>query len=615
MNPLVVAMVLLAQPPRTDVVPPPATAWIERTASAFTTSEAGHGFEDLAAVRSMVGEARIVGLGEPTHGTREAFQMKHRLLEYLCTNMGFTIFSIEASMPESFRLNEYVLEGKGDPAALIGGMYFWTWNTEEVLAMVEWMRAFNLSGKGRVQFTGFDMQTPDVAAQIAQDFIAARAPDLLDEAKATFAGVKDAFKTMSGPEGASFGVATSTFPVDAARGKRLVLSAFIRTEGVKDGYAGLWWRCDSADGRVLAFDNMDGRGPSGTTPWTRHEVTLDIPAETAGIAWGLILMGKGAAWYDDIGITLDGVPYHDPARFCLDFEDEAVRHFSIGGQPNYAGKRVKKDAHGGESCLELRHVADSKPVDHKGLLARADALVATLRQRRDALASASTPKDADWAIQNARVVAQGMSMLAAMTGNMARGSNIRDECMAENVAWILEQNPGAKIVLWAHNAHVSRGTIWSTRWMGNFLEKRFPGQMVVFGFTTARGKYTAIATGRGLVSDNDLGAPTPTSVESYLASAGVPRFLLDLREAREDDPGSSWVFDMRPMRSIGAMAMDAQFTPVVVRDLFDVLVYQEETTAARQLGSRRARPGAERDTVGVEAKPEAEAKPEPPSKP
>lgn len=75
-------------------------------------------------------------------------------------------------MPEAYRLNDYVLNGKGDPAQLIHGMYFWTGDTQEVLDMVLWMREFNKSGKGRVQFTGFDMQTPDVAAGIVRDFVA-----------------------------------------------------------------------------------------------------------------------------------------------------------------------------------------------------------------------------------------------------------------------------------------------------------------------------------------------------------------------------------------------------------------------------------------------------------
>jgi erythromycin esterase-like protein len=61
----------------------------------------------------------------PLHGSREFFQLKHRMLEFLATQMGFTIFSIEANMPEAYKLNDYILRGEGDPAKLIKGMYFW----------------------------------------------------------------------------------------------------------------------------------------------------------------------------------------------------------------------------------------------------------------------------------------------------------------------------------------------------------------------------------------------------------------------------------------------------------------------------------------------------------
>ena len=54
--------------------------------------------------------------------------------------MGFTIFSIEANMPEAYAVNNYVLNGVGDPKQLLQGMYFWTWNTQEVLDMILWMR-------------------------------------------------------------------------------------------------------------------------------------------------------------------------------------------------------------------------------------------------------------------------------------------------------------------------------------------------------------------------------------------------------------------------------------------------------------------------------------------
>src|SRR5204863_6439007 len=126
----------------------------------------------------------------------------------------FTIFSIEANMPEAYRLNDYVLNGKGDPAALIKGMYFWTWSTEEVLDMVQWMREFNQSGKGRVEFTGFDMQTPDVATGIVSDFVARVDQDYGATVRR---GIDQIKNSAPGPR---FGVATAKFPVKDAAGKR-----------------------------------------------------------------------------------------------------------------------------------------------------------------------------------------------------------------------------------------------------------------------------------------------------------------------------------------------------------------------------------------------------------
>src|SRR5439155_1457194 len=153
--------------------------WIRANAIPLKTVQAGNGFADMEPLTKIVGNARIVALGEATHGTREFFQLKHRMIEFLATRMGFTIFSIEANMPEAYRLNDYVLNGKGDPAQLLKGMYFWTWDTKEVLEMIRWMREFNQSGKGRIEFTGFDMQTPAVAAQIVSNFASKNDPDYL----------------------------------------------------------------------------------------------------------------------------------------------------------------------------------------------------------------------------------------------------------------------------------------------------------------------------------------------------------------------------------------------------------------------------------------------------
>ena len=158
-------------------VPRPApgsvVSWIKRHAVPLTTVHAGNGFDDMQPLRSIVGDARVVALGEATHGSREFFLAKHRMLEFLVEEMGFRVLAFEANWSESLAVNDYVLHGTGDPVAALAGLQFWTWNTEEVLAMVEWIRAYN-AGRPlgqRVSFYGVDAQYAGGAAVGVSDYL------------------------------------------------------------------------------------------------------------------------------------------------------------------------------------------------------------------------------------------------------------------------------------------------------------------------------------------------------------------------------------------------------------------------------------------------------------
>lgn len=147
--------------------------WLAENAVRLRTAEPGQGFDDLQPLKKLIGNARLVALGEASHGTREFFQLKHRMLEFLVHEMGFTVFGIEATMPEAFDINEYLLTGRGDPAKALTALYFWTWNTEEVLAMIRWMREYNADPrhKKKVKFYGFDMQFPARAAKVVVAYL------------------------------------------------------------------------------------------------------------------------------------------------------------------------------------------------------------------------------------------------------------------------------------------------------------------------------------------------------------------------------------------------------------------------------------------------------------
>lgn len=145
--------------------------WIRANAIPIKTADPIDDQSDLMPLKKLIGNRRIVALGEGTHGTSEFFKMKHRITKFLAEEMGFTVFAIEANMPEAREVNRYVLTGEGDPQKALAGLYFWTWNTREVLEMIKWMRQHNLSGKGKIEFYGFDMQTPSVALENVKKFI------------------------------------------------------------------------------------------------------------------------------------------------------------------------------------------------------------------------------------------------------------------------------------------------------------------------------------------------------------------------------------------------------------------------------------------------------------
>ena len=148
-----------------EPAPAAVNAWLQRTAAPLATVEARHGFDDLAPVGRAIGSARLVGLGEATHGTREFSQLKHRVLEYLVTRLGFSVFLMEAGLGEDVALDDYIVSGKGEARGALRSSVYRIWYTEELLAMVEWMRAWNAdpAHTTKLRFYGIDVQSPPAA--------------------------------------------------------------------------------------------------------------------------------------------------------------------------------------------------------------------------------------------------------------------------------------------------------------------------------------------------------------------------------------------------------------------------------------------------------------------
>ncbi len=79
-------------------------------------------------------------------------------------------------------------------------------------------------------------------------------------------------------------------------GKRVRMSAWVKVEGFL--FSGIWMRVNSQE-RLLQFDNMQNRILNGTGEWTRFDVVLDVPPNSAVIIFGTLLHGGGQMWVDD----------------------------------------------------------------------------------------------------------------------------------------------------------------------------------------------------------------------------------------------------------------------------------------------------------------------------
>ncbi len=119
---------------------------------------------DFGAMAKMIGDARVVALGEPVHGAHEPLALRNCLFRYLVEEQGFTAIAIESGLHESRRLRDYAAGGPGDVHDLARtGLTWGFWRFPENIELLEWIRAYNLDPrhKRKIAFYGIDMSGGD----------------------------------------------------------------------------------------------------------------------------------------------------------------------------------------------------------------------------------------------------------------------------------------------------------------------------------------------------------------------------------------------------------------------------------------------------------------------
>jgi protein-L-isoaspartate(D-aspartate) O-methyltransferase len=116
---------------------------------------------DLEPLLRRIGDARVVLLGEATHGTSEFYRMRERISRDLVERKGFSFIAIEGDWPDAARVDHYVRHAEYSPSEWTAFARFpvWMWRNQEVRDFVDWLRARNatLEPARRVAFHGLDL--------------------------------------------------------------------------------------------------------------------------------------------------------------------------------------------------------------------------------------------------------------------------------------------------------------------------------------------------------------------------------------------------------------------------------------------------------------------------
>jgi protein-L-isoaspartate(D-aspartate) O-methyltransferase len=116
---------------------------------------------DLAPLLERIGEARVVLIGEATHGTSEFYRMRARITRELIERKGFSFVAIEGDWPDAARVDHYVRHAESKPSEWTAFARFpvWMWRNEETRAFVDWLRLRNsgLEPERRAAFHGLDL--------------------------------------------------------------------------------------------------------------------------------------------------------------------------------------------------------------------------------------------------------------------------------------------------------------------------------------------------------------------------------------------------------------------------------------------------------------------------
>jgi erythromycin esterase-like protein len=136
---------------------------------------AGIDERDFGAAFDRFAAARVVLLGEATHGTSEFYRARAAITRRLVEHHGFSIIAVEADWPDAAAIDRYVRHKEHQVNAPPPFRRFptWMWHNAEVEIFADWLRGWNavLPVEERVGFYGLDLYSMNASIRAVLDYL------------------------------------------------------------------------------------------------------------------------------------------------------------------------------------------------------------------------------------------------------------------------------------------------------------------------------------------------------------------------------------------------------------------------------------------------------------
>jgi protein-L-isoaspartate(D-aspartate) O-methyltransferase len=138
---------------------------------------------DLQTLLERIGDARLVLIGEATHGTSEFYRIRAEITKVLLEQKDFQFVAVEADWPDAYRIHDFVTHRqREEPYEWEAFARFptWMWRNQEVLNFIHWLRDFNLAHRApsrRVGFFGLDLYSMFTSIHCVLDYLDGTDPE------------------------------------------------------------------------------------------------------------------------------------------------------------------------------------------------------------------------------------------------------------------------------------------------------------------------------------------------------------------------------------------------------------------------------------------------------